>query len=182
MKNLHYKLMREKDGGMVNGPVQGVPMRSEDQIYDVRNSHPAIKLNNPLVKAYPQQMSAKMPAKLQSKFTLESLGQLKFEDLAGGGSDGFNPADIVDEDDSDDEILKKYRNDDSKKIKSKIEKVQPKIADDLPYKQSSKPPKSNVMVAEAEKEITNMKGKVQRAHHNSISHNESLGIPKTLSK
>ena len=109
MKNLHHKLMREK-GEHIEGEVPMYQARNNSQIYDISQSQPALKL-------YPNQRDntlkgshSKKYNKLPNKFTIDSLMKLKYNDIAGSGPDGFNPADILDSDSgSEDSVLNQYR-------------------------------------------------------------------------
>ena len=111
MKNIHYKLQKGKDGETKEGVIAGYQIKSEDQIFDTSNSKPAIKLGQLSPSKSSLATIQKQPAKLPNKFTLETLGQFKYEDLAGDENDQFNLGEFVDEnnDGFEDEILKRYR-------------------------------------------------------------------------
>ena len=185
MKNLHFKLMKDKDGGFKEGTIPAYQLKSEDQIYDVRNSHPALKLNQLSASKNPgPQQNAKQSIKPPpNKYTLESLGLLKYEDFIGGGSDGFNPADIVDENDhdSEDEILRRYRVNDKNIIENQKLNIQrQKLVDEQPYQTNSNQLKQLAITDRVKDDF--IKKKNNRGHNNSISNVEGLSIPKTLSK
>ena len=183
MKNLHYKLMKDKDGGFKEGTIPAYQVKSEDQIYDVRNSHPALKLNQLSANKIPAPQTKRPPVVPPNKLTLESLGLLKYEDFVGGGSDGFNPADIVDENDhdSEDEILKRYKVNDRKPIEDQnMNIIKSTQIIDQPY--NSKPTQLRQYTLTDREKESNPKKISHKAHNNSISNAEGLGIPKTLSK
>jgi len=176
MKNLHKKIMREKDGD-VGGSPQAYLVKSEEQIYDVRNSKPA---NVPSLSIRDSQV--KKTQRVPNKFTLESIGQLRFEELVGG-ADIFNPADVLDEDDqeSEDEILKQYRiNNVNNAGPFPIEQMKPNISNDVTFN-----PVKNLQnqrsVTLDQRQPAPPKPRQDRAHNNSIA-DKMMVVPKTLSK
>ena len=181
MKNLHIKLLRQKDGTVQETNLPAYQIQNTDQLYDVRNSHPAIKLdtNNPK-QAYGQMGKSpriKQNAKLPNKLTLDSLNNLRYGDIANDGSDGFDPRDVLDEDDNDseDEILKRYREEEQmNQMMSARNQV-------LPQKhQLSIQPKTKPIHHEQEQPLESVKSKHHRAsgHNNSIANYNNL-VPKT---
>lgn len=180
MKNLHLKLLRQKDGGE-GGPIPAYPIRDSNEIFDVSQSKPIQKVStNEAKQAYggnnPSKAKAIPPP---SKFTLETLGQLRYEDLAGAGSDGFNPKDVLDEDDdqSEDSILRRYRDEEEAKNKALGKQIQQPVA---------KPPRNlakqlQSVQYEQEQPLENVKSKHHKkgALNNSISNPGNQLVPKT---
>jgi hypothetical protein len=113
MKNLHHKLLRGKGEEPIGGDIPPYQIRDNSQVYEVSKSQPVMKQSSALKQTRSPQLGN---GKLPSKFTIDSLSKLRYEDIAGSGPDGFNPADILDEDDSEseDSVLKQYRNNDLK--------------------------------------------------------------------
>lgn len=183
MKNLHYKLLREKGQAPHEGSMPAYQVHSGDQLYDITNSQPAIKLNHhQSTKAYVNPMAKKSAKRVQSNFTLETLGQLKYEDIAGGGPDEFNPADIVDEDDSsaDDEILKRYRNDELKnmEVNNSISTLPSNAYNQNPHTLRTLPADQV-----QDQVVSSLKGRQPRrgVHNNSISDPNQI-LKKSMSK
>lgn len=190
MKNLHHKLMREKGEVPSEGKLGGYHVRSGDQIYDISHSQPAIKLTQqPQGKGYGQAGLKQPGPKVPNKFTLESLGQLKYEDIAGVGPDDFNPADVLDEDDTDseDEVLKRYRKNDIEKNKipvtDSIASMPVAKTQSQPYKGSKNTLRTMPVDIGPDPKIENLKGK----HHkkgvlnNSIAYKDQV-MKKSVSK
>ena len=113
MKHLHNKLIREK-GEPVDTEDMIHPARNNSQVYDVSQDQLALKLSsNQQAKKFKESL-LKKNTKLPNKFTIDSLMKLKYDDIAGSGPDGFNPADILDTDSgSDDSVLNQYRGSDN---------------------------------------------------------------------
>jgi hypothetical protein len=113
MKNLHHQLIRDKGGEPMESDVPPYVTHKNSQIYEVSHSQPTVKLSNVHKDRRSPQLGK---GKLPNRFTIDSLSKLRYEDIAGSGPDGFNPADILDEDDSDsdDSVLKHYRINDAK--------------------------------------------------------------------
>jgi len=180
MKNLHHKLLREKGGAPNDGPTHGYPHAPNSNIYDVSHSQPAIKTqqqNN----AYSQ----KQGITLNGKLTLESLGQLKYEDISRGGPDDFNPADVLDEDDSDseDEVLKRYRdydrvqNNEGMHVNESINSI-PISNQDNPYK----PPKASRKTNSIERIHDQPLKSQPRGHRKGGLNNSIAEVPSQLKK
>lgn len=183
MKNLHHKLLKEKGQAPQDG-MPGYQVNSDEHIYDVSNSQPAVKLNHHQSQRSYIQPVQKSATKKQNQFTLESLGQLRYEDLAGNGPDEFNPADVLDEDDTstEDEVLKRYRQNEHKPIavNDSIASL-PVSLNQNPYKgnQNSKPiPQGQVQ----EQVVASLKGKHKRGVHNNSIANQDQVIKKSQSK
>ena len=175
MKHIHEKLARQKDYG--GEEVPNYQVRDNSQIYDVSLSQPALKLNphqrNPKLKE-----SKTKANKLPNKFTMDSLMRLNYDDVAGSGPDGFNPADILDEDsDSNDSVLNQYKNDD-KNILMNQASDQSLPQDAYAYR-GNKISERAVPMDQNDPGIANMKGgaKKGRRHNNSIMQaNHSVGV------
>lgn len=189
MKNLHHKLLREKGEVPSEGRLGGYHVRSGDNIYDISHSQPAIKMTQQQPGKSYGQVGLKQPGqKAPNKFTLESLGQLKYEDIAGAGPDEFNPADVLDEDDTDseDEVLKRYRKDDNERnripVTDSIASLQVTKTQNQPYK-GGKNTLRTMPVDVLDPRIDNLKGKHHKkgVHNNSIADKDQL-MKKSVSK
>ena len=186
MKNLHSKLQRQKDGIGGNESDGNVfPVSSSDNLYDVRGSHPVVKMQPAGPEAAYAQVDKSpfqqpVKAKQLNKMTLDGLNNLRYEDIAGGGVDGFDPRDVLDEDDSgDDEILNRYRDEEDARNQLLASQIQPTNA---PPKGKNHKNMRSLQQYEKETPLENPKTiKMNRkaAHHNSISNVNITVQPRT---
>ena len=184
MKNLHYKLLKDKDGNIKEGAIPAFQARSEEQAFDVSRSKPVLKLNQISPSRINIAPGTKPSIKLPNKFTLESLGQFKLEDLAEDGEDQLNLAEIVDEnnDGSDDEILRRYKKEERKISTNQVPKSPLRTQDKEEYQPPNQNKIKNKGVTQREKDVIKEQVQKQRVSNNSAVNNVVASIPKTLSK
>jgi hypothetical protein len=173
MKNLHYKLLQEKGQGPIEASIPAYQAHNSSQIYDVSQSQPATK---PPGRG-PQYNLASEKKKLPTKLTIDNLVNLRYDDVASG-PDGFNPADILDDDsDSDDTILKQYKNQPAAGVNESLSSV---VLNQPPQPARNKGKTMRTMEADvSQPQITNMKGKHKaRALNNSIAGQGNMPMSK----
>jgi hypothetical protein len=185
MKNLHNRLLREKGADPMDGSKPAYVIHSDAQLYDVSQSQPAMKLSQPSQILYGNQQNKQGLAKIPAKLTLESLGQLKYEDIARGGSDDFNPADVLDENDSEseDEVLKRYRVD-HPKVNDSVQSIPLSNQPENPYKgkQTTQRKNSVERISLERQNIQKPKGHRKGGINNSLAEIDKAGLSKNNSK
>lgn len=185
MKNLHNRLLREKGGVPIEGSRPAYAIHSDAQLYDVSQSQPAMKLSQPPQMSYGNMQNKQGAAKIPAKLTLESLGQLKYEDIARGGPDDFNPADVLDVDDSEseDEVLKRYRVD-PPKVNDSVQSIPLSNIPDNPYKgKQNTQRKNSVELTSVEKQnVPKQKGHRKGGINNSLAEIDKTALTKNNSR